>query len=485
MAKWERLIAARERKHLSQMEAAERVNVGLVTYQRWETGKAKPQPQHMRQLYEVFATMLHHEDVALLHEVSSHENVLDTSPAASIIGDPSEEMLIVVPGEEIDEPQAFIAANMTTHLWSLAFMDHPTCNDKRGFIRQAIKEFDTMNDTNKNYQMTRREALYSLATLPMITLGLTVPGSTVPSTQYGNVLAHCTASLEACWELSKSSDASDLALAFKSVSKYLSVLKSIVNNSSQYRKEAADLTARYGLLKTILGWHCKGLADAIQYAKDAVVYSQETEDTSLQLSAFSKLSWAYFYDKKYILALKTAQKAQFLLEQEQTRSSIPPCIRGGTYSNLALMQAKNGISSHSALGQATEIDPGNECYAFMEFTRSDLPVETGLIYCYQGNQKKAMEALGEIIDPATLSTKTKSERGRIDVINIMALSSLRAKDRDMEKIVHFWTATIEGVKALQSEWGFNEAVTTYELMEVVWPGEQHIANLRDHIVHWE
>jgi hypothetical protein len=66
----------------------------------------------------------------------------------------------------------------------------------------------------------------------------------------------------------------------------------------------------------------------------------------------------------------------------------------------------------------------------------------------------------------------------------MALSSLKAKDRDMEKTVHFWKATIEGVKALQSEWGFNEAVTTYELMEVAWAGEQRIAGMRDHIVHW-
>jgi transcriptional regulator with XRE-family HTH domain/tetratricopeptide (TPR) repeat protein len=481
MAKWEQLIAARESKHLSQSETAERVNVGLVTYQRWEAGKAKPQPQHMRQLYEVFGTMLDHLDVILAHEVLSHENVSDTSPASLVIGNPSEETLIVVPVEEIGEPQAFIAANMTTRLWFLAFMDHPTCNDKHGSIRQAIKEFDTMNTNNKNYQMTRREALCSLATLPMITLGLTVPGRTVPSTQYGNVLAHCTASLEACWELSKSSNASDLTLAFKSVSKYLSVLKSIVNNSSQYRKEAADLTARYGLLKTVLGWHCKGLADAIQYAKDAVVYSKETEDTSLQLSAYSKLSWAFLYDKKYILALKTAQEARFLLEQEQNRLSIPPCIRGGTYSTIALMQAKNGITPDSALGKATEIDPGDECYAFMEFTRSDLPRETGLIYCYQGNQEKAMEALEKIIDPATLSTKTKSERGRIDVINIMALSSLKAKDRDMEKTVHFWKATIEGVKALQSEWGFNEAVTTYELMEVAWPGEGYPCKTRyDH-----
>jgi transcriptional regulator with XRE-family HTH domain len=37
--KWEQLIRVRERLHLSQAEAAERANVGLTTYQRWELCK--------------------------------------------------------------------------------------------------------------------------------------------------------------------------------------------------------------------------------------------------------------------------------------------------------------------------------------------------------------------------------------------------------------------------------------------------------------
>ena len=340
-----------------------------------------------------------------------------------------------------------------------------------------------MNTTDKNYQITRREALYSLATLPLITLGLTTPGSTVQPAQYGDALAHCAASLEACWELTQSNEGSDIALAFKSVSKYLPILKSIVNSSSQHRKEAADLAARYAVLKTILGWHYKGLTEAIQYAKEAVVYSKEAEDISLQLSAYSKLAWAYLYDKKYTMALETAQEAQFLLEQ--TTTPLPPCIQGGTYSTLALMQVKNGKAADSALGKAIEIDPGDKIHAFMEFTRSDLPREVGLIHYYRGDQTKAMEALEKIIDPATLTAKIPAgRRGRIEVFNTMALSILKSKDRDMEKTVHLWMIAIEESRALQSTWGFNEALATYELMEVAWPGEKTIASLRGLIVHW-
>lgn len=340
-----------------------------------------------------------------------------------------------------------------------------------------------MNTTTKNYQITRREALCSLAALPMITFGLTVSGRMVEPAHYGNVLVQCTASLEACWELTQSEEADDIALAFKSVSKYLPILKSIVNNSPQHRKEAADLAARYAILKTILGWHFKGFTETIHYAKEAMEYSKETEDISLQLSAYSKLAWAYFYDKKYRSALETAQEAQFLLEQ--TDAPLPPCILGGTYSTLALMQTKNGKAVDGALGKITEIDPGDQIHAFMEFTRADLPREVGLIHYYRGNQTKAMELLEQIIDPITLTARLPiGRRGRIEVFNTMALAILKSKNRDMEKAVHLWMLAMEEAKTLQSTWGFTEALTTYELMEVVWPGEQRIADLRDYIIHW-
>ena len=217
MAKWGHLIAARECRHLSQFEAAERVNVGLGTYQRWESGKSKPQPQHMRQLFEVFGALLDIPDAVRSRDVPSPRAVSNSSPTTSVKGDPS--------AEEIDEVWAFITTNMTTHLWSLAFKDHPTRDHKRDAIRQAIKEFDTMNTSDKNYQITRREALCSLATLPLITFSLTTPGKAVQPAQYGTILAQCTASLEACWQLTNGSDASGLTLAFKCVSKYLPILR--------------------------------------------------------------------------------------------------------------------------------------------------------------------------------------------------------------------------------------------------------------------
>jgi transcriptional regulator with XRE-family HTH domain len=476
MTKWEQLIAAREHLHLSQAEAAERINVGLVTYQRWEVGRRKPQPQHIRQLYAVFGTALHpFTEEARQPQRNGVEPFLQGEFAS-------------FHDEDIDEPQTFIAANMTAHLWSLAFMDHPTCQDKRYSIKQAIKEFTTMNTDKKNYQITRREALYSLATLPMITLGLTVPGSTVQPAQYGATIAHCSASIEACWELYKSGDAKDLTLAFQSVSKYLPILEMIAKQSSPYRKEALDLATQYALVKVFLGWERTNPTETVQYAKQAVSLSQETDDIALQLSAYSKLAWTYYYDKKYLPALMTAQEAQARLQNytRRTKQSLHPGVQGGTYSTLALMQAKNGESPDDALGKATEADPGTEIYAFMDFKRSNLLFETGLTYFCQGDQAKVMETLRKRVDPETLTaTMPQSERGHIETISIMALASLKMPQRDMERTIHFWTASITGAKTLQSEQIFAGALTAYEIMEFVWPNEKRITDLRGHIVHWE
>lgn len=266
------------------------------------------------------------------------------------------------------------------------------------------------------------------------------------------------------------------------------MLETIARNSSQYRQEALALAARYALVMTIVGRHYVNPTEAIEYAKNAIVLSKEAGDISLLLSAYSKLAGTYFFDKKYALAESTAQEAEFLLQQYYQTKSVPPLhpsIHGGVYSTLALMQAKNGRPSDTPLKKANETDPGNESYAFMDFKRSSLLLDTGWIYCYQGNQKKAMEALEQRVNAETFSPKIpQSGLGRLETINVMALSSLKTTDRDMERTIHFWVAGIEGARAINSQLLFDQAMTTYELMEVVWPDELRIADLRDFVVHW-
>src|SRR5579884_4134334 len=143
------LREARKHLGLSQMEAAELLEVSLVTYQRCEQGKARPQPYHLRLV----------------------------SPAMSSADGSMTEVVV-------DESSGTTMEPITLHLLSCAFMAHPTNNDRPALVRQAIKECDSVNSSNKNYQITRREAISTLASLPLATLALTMPGSTVQPTQY-------------------------------------------------------------------------------------------------------------------------------------------------------------------------------------------------------------------------------------------------------------------------------------------------------------
>lgn len=249
----DRLKVARLRMNLSQEEVAERLQIDAETYRRWEGGKTQPRPYNKRQLYTL-----------LQIESSAEEDAQTGHPTRTLR---KEEM-----GDETcEEAQTFISQDLTQHLQSIAFLPYQNHHELRNRIAQIIKDFDTMNADNKNYQTTRRDALRRVATFPLLMLGLSNPAKILSSVQHSAIVANCATSVEACWELFKrSNDASDYKLVFQCASKYMAVLQTIAKESSQYRKQALDLATRYALLKTYVGWSCVGPTETIQYAKDAV-----------------------------------------------------------------------------------------------------------------------------------------------------------------------------------------------------------------------
>ncbi|HEY1353140.1 MAG TPA: helix-turn-helix transcriptional regulator [Ktedonobacteraceae bacterium] len=485
MEKWEQLIAARENLHLSQAEVARRLEVGLATYQHWEQGYQKPRQRHMRDLRELFGPqMVYRERNVGSEEQSGHARTKATSHRHPV-GFPEE----LIMHEENQELSAVLATNLTAHLWSLAHKKHATSNRRRGLIQQALKKFDAVNRENTNYQVTRQKAMSALATLPLVTLGLVLPGREIVTARHGEAMAQCLASVEACWELYERGGVNELLLGFQCVSWYLAVLRQISQTSLRYREEALRLATRYALLKTFFGWECAGANTTLAYAREAVALSREADDLSLQLSAYSKLAWTCAFAKKDWQALTTAQEARDVLERAGQRSAgepVPASIRGGTYSTLAMAQARNGLPSDEAIARAMERDPGTEVYAYQDFTRSTMLLEAGWIYCYQGNHEKTAEMLEQRLDLETFEPLVpQSEVGRVRTMNILALSSLKAMDRDLERTVHYWTAAVEGARALRSDVCFHTALTTYEHMLLLWPCEVQVRALRDYLAHWE
>jgi transcriptional regulator with XRE-family HTH domain len=501
----EALLAIRNHLALSQEEAAERLKVSVATYQRWEWGQAQPQPLNRRKIRAEFGPILRElgllpkEDAtgeaattaangAAVQEAAPQDDSACSADEVAIPSPASSEDSPAQPEQPadggIDEARHFIESHLTTHLWELAFRQYASAHEKRRAIQQAIKESDTMNSSDKNYQISRREALGALATLPMLTLGLSIPGKVVPPAQYGQAIAHCTASLEACWQLYYTGGATDTRLAFKSVSTYLDLLKTIVRTSPQYRREALDLATRYALLKTLLGWICVGPLATLPYAQEALALSKENGDLELQLSAYSKLAWGYFYNKQFPQALTTAQTGEALMLQHArllNTAPLHPIVKAGTYSTLGLMLARNNKEPDSALERAAEIRPDHEpaAYAMMTSKPSTLLLEAGWAYCFAGNQVKAMEKLEQRVDPKTFEPlMPQSEMGRLETINVMAFSSLMTKDRDLGQTLHLATASITGAVAQQHMQRISEAATIQEYMEIAWPQEERVKQLR-------
>ncbi len=464
-----KLLEARKRKGWSQEKLAEEARVSTLSIQRWEHGKCKPQGDNLERLCEALGL--------------TQEEILGIE-----IEVPAELPLTLPRPGPLQALQNMIKQDLTMHLWSLASQPHRTYQEVYGAMIRILRDYEKMNP--KNYHITRREALLRLVSLPLATLGAATFASDESPTPAvsKDILAQCTVSIAACWELRKSTEYSDLALAFDGVSAYLPVLQRIVKDSSEYHQEAAGLATQCLLLKTLLGEHIESLKEATQYAQQALVYSKEAKDLSLQLRALEGLAVIYTYSKHNTLAFQTIEQAVPLLKHiKQKNVPISPHVLALTNGMLACTLVRNGQDGTAYLDQASALLPEkeNDRPIYTSYSKNGLLLDTAIVYSYQGESIKAVEALSQIVDPETFALKSPwGETKRIEVIHHMTAASLRAKDKDMAKVIHFWTAGIQAARAIHSEQRFNEALTAYEVMQYLWPDEKRIQDLRDLTEHW-
>jgi hypothetical protein len=389
--------------------------------------------------------------------------------------------------ETDQELPILLVVRLMAHLWSLAHKTRATCDERRTAIRRVIEDFDSTSSNHIHYQTIRQRAMISLATMPLVTLTLVLPEKDIAISRHAEALAQCTASIEACWELYQRGGADELRLGFSCVSRYLVALWPVGRARTQRQGETLRLMTRSALLKTIFAWHCVGTKVAVQCAQEAVALSKEADDLSLQLSAYRNLTWAYAFVRNDRQALATAQEAQAVLERGEQRSGadrLPAGIRGGIYSALAMAQARNMLSSEQALAMAMEYDPGMEVHAYLDFTRATLLLEAGYVYCFQNNYARAMDVLEQRVDPETFAPCMPgvTEVGRVETLNLMALSSLKTKSRELARTLRYWKAALDGAKALHSNLLFEYASMTYEHMATVWPGEQLLWEMRGYMM---
>jgi tetratricopeptide (TPR) repeat protein len=261
----------------------------------------------------------------------------------------------------------------------------------------------------------------------------------------------------------------------------------IVKDTSEHRQEAAGLVAQCLLLKSLLAHHVENLMSAINYAQQALIYSKEAYDRSLQLRALESIALKYAYSKRNQQALQTIEQAIPLLNQKNV--PISSQIQALIYGSLACNAARNGQDGTAYLDQAGRLvtKPDAKCPVYLSYEQSYLLFDTGVMYYQQGDSTKALEAFSQLVDPEILTLKTSLDRGeigRIEAINYMTMASLTSENKDMEQTIHFWTEGIQAARVLHSEQRFAEALAAYDIMRALWPNEQRIQELRDLTRHW-
>jgi len=350
-----------------------------------------------------------------------------------------------------------------------------------------------MHIDQPNHHIKRREALQRLVRFPLLPALLTMqpPASVLEKPINKETLTHYALGIAACQELTRSADHDDLITAFHGLSAYVPGLQAIVRNSATHRQEAAGLAAQALACQSLLTWHLKSPYQAVPALDEAATYAQESGDSSLLVGILARKAWLCFhYIRQHQQGLRTSQQAIALIQEHG--NAISPSVQLFTYGTLAVMQAQQGLDPAQALDTAQRslvkfTDAGEASPVYIDFYPGKITHYTALAHYYKRGYTSATNSFNQLVDlesPSLDSKQQLPERVAIEVLNNAAFAELKNPQRDKEKALHLWTAGAQRNQALQSELRFNETLAAYEFMELLWPDDKRIKELRDLTQHW-
>jgi transcriptional regulator with XRE-family HTH domain/tetratricopeptide (TPR) repeat protein len=483
------LRGARVRRGWTLEKAAEHIGVGRNTLWRWEYGLADPYAYNIHRLCKVYGVSA--ADLGLEASRAYEE----TQPFyAHLVGqqredlDASSNVVNNAMQHDLELRLQCLIYDWLYHkksAWSLAKL--------QGRLSQEVESYDHMQDQNylnhKDIDTGRRDALRRLALLPIQALGLGALATRFSWTPE-DILTHCAGGISACEYLAKGQH-EDMTLASWALSAYLPVLKTIVQESSLHRKEAARLTGQAFLLRAALTVHREGPKQAASYAEQGLSYSEESDYLPLKLTLLRRLAWIYACDRQDEQAVEKILEAQYLLEHASL--SLPGLVQSNIYSGVAKNQALHGQKDEALvalhLAHDTFAVTGGEdptLSSMIDYNIGQLFMDDGLTHYRLGQYDAALGSFSKVVDPETLMLKLPitSERARVEIINHQVLASLKLPRKDMELSMKLWREGIQGARALRSDQRFSEALSAYNIMEALWSPDKRITELRDLVRHW-
>jgi transcriptional regulator with XRE-family HTH domain len=467
------LKEARKLLKWSQSEAAEHFGVGLSTYQRWEAGSVTPHPEHARKIDSIYGPILKEEEpqeTPPFVVATPNKTALPEPPALSSY------ISLYIPHADPDDLPPFLLSDLTMRLMSLCFLPQDQRFAIADRMAHILEEFAAMNADTWNYQQTRRDALFRLASIPLVTLGLNKLDAQVLPAKYPieDVLTQCAAGLAACKELSKGSESATIRFAFQTASRYIVVLQSVMEYSPEHRKEAAGLVAQCFRLKTVLARHIESLQNAAIYAQEAVNYAQEASDPTLVVSMQTEQAWVYYSDQRTHTGIVVIHQALPLLKDISREMSAR------VLSTQSVLEAKVNKSSPESFNQARDMLQSLSITQSSSWTIPDLIWNQGLVHYYCREYGEALDEFGQLIDLDNLSKKMPtSVTSRVSILNSMTLATLKKSRKDMDQTMLYWEEAINIATKLGSRPYFLRALAVYDAIEALWPNEQRVKEGRD------
>ena len=322
--------------------------------------------------------------------------------------------------------------------------------------------------------MLRRQVLQQI--LGVISLSQVLSFSPLvfakPDFSIDDFLYQCEENVLACWRLMKGSE---ITVVQSVLCTWLPPLEHIIRQSSIYRQRSASLAVQGYIIAGLVAVLRKDYEGAEWCCKQAIEYSEFTEDPNLKVAALKHLATKYNSAKYHLKTLHTYQEA--LVSVEQTS----PLLQSRIYLGLALAYAQCGKKSEAFqywdLTQKTFPDKPEDDPSFLyaDCGRSSLNHYSGLMYLAFGQADKAYQIFDEVVQ---IQQKVAiPERTIIEIVNCKAEAAIMRKNLDLT-CAHLQEG-VQGAIRLRSEKRLHDSLILYRQARTIWPRERSLLELEE------
>lgn len=504
MPKNERLIAARQARGWSQTATAEKVGISRAQYARLESGECMPHGSTVGLMCQAFclsAADLGYPHIHLAKDLSFVESekpptssslsrstsALYNLPKSNILVSPHQRIssLFFVEVNSSDctvwfsEQLAQMVAFLQKCRGSIAVSELQMMLDRKLHMFDAVKAiFDADTDfPGDAFAFSRRQTLLAIASLPLGFLKMTRSDTEIPLINE-ELLSLCTASITACWHLTKGKD---ILSVERILSAYRPLLGIWVQQPSHSQRSVAYLAAQSCMLTGLVALHRSHFHQWVAYCRQAVEYAKVSQDKTLSTYALVFLG----------SALKDAEQTQAMLHTYQEAAihlkEIAPLVQSKVLAGLARSYARNGFVQEALrhLQQARDVFPEEDgeipCFISADCGLFQLILLEGKTYLdlavLDSGKNYPQQALDALLSVERIPSGVIPDRLHLEILNYQTLAAVRAANLDAFQ--KYFIAGVEGARKLESVKRRQELISTYKEARVRWPQEPRVVELAD------